>query len=97
MLFLTTQSLPDGLVIEQAFSMVMTSKTIEISNHNSLRVAMTGSNGDFDELLALLDDQAPADANAIIGIQTSTSIVHLPTGNFLYVTIAGTPIVYGES
>ena len=97
MLFLTTHSLPVGLVMEQAFSMVMTSKTIEISNHNSLRVAMAGNHGDFDEVLALLEDQAPDEANAIIGIQTSTSIAHLPGGNFLYVTVAGTPIVYDES
>nr|WP_172623961.1 hypothetical protein [Rhodanobacter glycinis] len=56
MLFLATQTLSEGFVMEQAFSMVVASKTIAISNHDTLRVAMTSSNKDFDEVMALLED-----------------------------------------
>lgn len=83
--------------MQQAFSLIVASKAIEISNKGSLRVAMDGDSNSYDEVIELLTDQAPDEANAIVGIQISTSIWQRSTGDFLYVTIAGTPIVYEES
>jgi hypothetical protein len=44
-----------------------------------------------------LANQAPEGANAIIGIQISTSSQQFTNGTFLYLTAVGTPIIYEKS
>jgi len=96
MLLLTTSSLPDGLVVKEAFTMVLINKAIEVSNKGVLRGLLEKDRNEYQEALDFLASQAPQDANAIIGIQISTSTQQFSNGTFLYLTAVGTPIIYGE-
>ncbi|MBT0964240.1 hypothetical protein [Denitromonas iodatirespirans] len=51
MLFLTTQTLPKGLVMKEAFSIILTNKTIEISNKGLIRGVLEGNRNEYDEAL----------------------------------------------
>lgn len=94
MLLLTTQSLPEGLVIKETFTMVLVNKAIEVSNKGIIRGLLERSRNEYQEALDFLATQAPQEANAIIGIQISTTTQQFPNGTFLYLTAIGTPIVY---
>lgn len=96
MLLLTTSVLPEGLVIEKAFSMILVSKTIEVSNKGIVRGFMERNRNEHNEAIAFFQSQAPSNANAIIGVQVSTSTQNFSNGMFLYMTIIGTPIIYRE-
>ena len=94
MLLLTTSSLPEGFIFKEAFSMILINKTIEVSNKGIIRGLMEKSRNEYQEALDFLVSQAPEEANAIIGIQISTSTQQFSNGTFLYLTAIGTPVVY---
>lgn len=92
MLLLTTPTLPEGYVIEEVFSMLLANKTIEISNKGMVRGLLERGRNEYNEALELLENQAPEGANAIIGIQISTTTQQFSDGTFMYLTMVGTPI-----
>lgn len=96
MLLLTTPVLPEGLVIKEAFSMILVNKTVELSNKGFIRGFMERNRNEYEEAIAFFKSQAPSNANAIIGVQVSTSTQNFSNGTFLYMTIVGTPIIYRE-
>ena len=93
MLLLTTHILPAGYVIKQAFSLILMNKTIEISNKGMVRGLLERDRNEYNEALELLASRAPEGANAIIGIQIATTTQQFSDGTYLYLTIAGTPVV----
>ena len=97
MLLLTTSSLPEGFVVKEVFTMVLVNKTIEVSSKGVLRGLFERNRNEYQEALDFLASQAPNEANAIIGIQVSTSTQQFSNGTFLYLTAVGTPVVYSEA
>ncbi len=92
MMLLTTRALPEGYVIKEVFSMLLMNKTIEISNKGIVRGLLERDRNEYNEALELLESQAPEGANAIIGIQISTTTQQFSDGTFLYLTLVGTPV-----
>lgn len=97
MLLLTTPTLPEGLVLKEAFSLVLANYAIEVSTKGLLRGLFEKKRNEYEDAFALLASQAPKEANAIIGIQISTSTQQFANGTFLYLTLVGTPVIYGEA
>ncbi len=93
MLLLTTQALPEGMFIKDVFSMVLINKAIEVSNKGVIRNMLERTRNEYQEAMDFLVEQAPSEANAIIGIQVSTSTQQFSNGTFLYLTAVGTPVV----
>lgn len=96
MLLLTTQSLPEGVFIEEAFNMVLINKAIEVSSKGVIRGLLERNRNEYQEAIDFLVNQAPSEANAIIGIQVSTSTQQFSNGTYLYLTAVGTPVVLGK-
>jgi regulator of nucleoside diphosphate kinase len=95
MLLLTVPTLPENCVVETAYSLVYANHRIEISNKGFLRNLIEPKNTDeFAVAFELLAKFAPPEANAIIGIQVSTSTQHFSDGTFMYLTLVGTPVQY---
>ena len=94
MLLLTIPSLPEGLVVKEAFPMVLVNQAIRVSDKGIIRGLLERNRNEYAEALEFLTSQAPQEANAIIGIQISTSTQQFSNGTFLYLTAIGTPIVY---
>jgi|GEM_PF-1172904 len=93
MLLLTTHLLPKGYVIKEMYSMLLMNKTIQISEKGMVRGLLERDRNEYNEALEFLEKQAPEGANAIIGIQISTATQQFADGNYLYLTIAGTPVL----
>ena len=96
LLLLTTQTLPQGFVVKEAYTMILANKTIEISNKGIVRGHLERNRNEYDEAIEFFKSLAPREANAIIGVQVSTSAQNFSNGTFLYMTIVGTPVLYGE-
>jgi uncharacterized protein YbjQ (UPF0145 family) len=94
MLLLTTQTLPEGLIVKEAFSLVLINQAIEVSSKGFIRGLLEKKRNEYQEALDYLASQAPKEANAIIGIQVSTSTQQFSNGTFLYLTAVGTPVTY---
>lgn len=97
MLLLTTQNLPVGYVIEEAYSLVLANKTIQISDKGLIQNLFGKPRNEYNEALDFLASLAPEGANAIIGIQISTATQHFENGTFLYLTMIGTPVRLSNS
>ncbi len=94
MLLLTTDRLADGYEIEEMYSMVQITKMIEVSNKGMVRNFLERDRNEYQEALNFLASSAPSEANAIIGIQATSSTQQFSNGTFLYLTYIGTPIIY---
>ncbi len=94
MLLLTTESLPEPCKIIEMYSMVQITKTVEVSNKGMLRGYLERDKNEYQEALDLLASSAPSEANAIIGIQATSSTQQFSNGTYLYLTYIGTPITY---
>jgi regulator of nucleoside diphosphate kinase len=97
MLLLTTPTLPQGLIVKEAFSLVLINQAIEVSNKGIIRGLLQRKRNEYQEALDFLEAQAPKEANAIIGIQISTSTQQFSNVTFLYLTAVGTPVIYSEA
>ena len=91
---LNTPTLPDGLIVKEAYHMVFIVYPVEISNKGLVRNVLDRKRNEYQEAFDLLAAQAPKEANAIIGIQVSTAAQAFSNGTFLYVTLTGTPVLY---
>lgn len=94
MLLLSTDTLPSDYVIKEMFSMIQITKSIEVSNKGVLRGFLERDRNEYQEALDLLASSAPSEANAIIGINVSSSTQQFSNGTFLYLTYIGTPVTY---
>lgn len=96
MLMLTT-SLPAHLKLVKSFPMIWSVSQVEISNKGLLKKVLQGAGNEYQEAFDALNGQVPAEANAVVGIQVSTTSQEFSNGTFLYVTLIGTPVLYEES
>lgn len=97
MLLITTSILPQGIEIKESFSVVMATHSFQISKKSAFS-SLFGSNKE-ESIADVMNDliaQCPGTANAIIGIQISTTSQQLSDGAFLYITAIGTPVNYGR-
>jgi regulator of nucleoside diphosphate kinase len=99
MLLLTTSELPEGLVVKDAYSLVWVTHVIQISQKTVVQsiggfFSGTKNRDEFNEALRGLSAKAPSQANAIIGIQSSSTSQQFSNGAYLYLTLVGTPITY---
>lgn len=79
-----------------AFSMILANSAIEISRKGLIRGVLERGRNEYDEALQHFIALAPKEANAIIGVQVSTSTQQFGSTAYMYMTIVGTPIVYHE-
>ena len=97
MLLMTTETLPQGLVITKSYSMIFFNGQIEISAKGLIRGLIERNRNEYQETLNQFASLAPHEANAIIGIQVSSAIQQYKNGTFQYLTFVGTPITYTEA
>ncbi len=91
----TTDLLPVGLEVKETFSLIQFTGTIEVSR-NLLKKLFGKKRNEYQEILDGFESYAPSEANAILGVQISTSTQDFSNGTFLYVTYIGTPAIIGE-
>ena len=96
MLLLTTDHIPGRHEITFVYSMIEVTYTIQISQKGFIKALLDRNRNEHQEALNLLARQAPADANAIVGIKVSTASQDFGNGVFLYLTYIGTPVIYAE-
>nr|WP_298167028.1 hypothetical protein [uncultured Pseudomonas sp.] len=92
-LLLTTENLPEGIVVKEIFGMIQITGTVEVSNKGVIRGLLERKKNEYQEVVDAFIRSAPSEANAIIGVQISTSAQNFSNGTFLYVTYIGTPAV----
>lgn len=92
-LLLTTEHLPEGIVVKEIFGMIQITGTVEVSNKGVIRGLLERNKNEYQEVIDAFIRSAPSEANAIIGVQISTSVQNFSNGTFLYVTYIGTPAV----
>jgi uncharacterized protein YbjQ (UPF0145 family) len=95
-LMLSTNQLPAGTEVKLIYSMIQLSSKIEISSKGLIRSLTEGSKNEYQEALEQFGRLAPADANAIIGVQISTTTQQFTNGTFLFITYIGTPALLGD-
>lgn len=91
MLMITTQNLPEGFKIKQVFPLVMAVHTFQLSKKHIIAKLFGDQEEKLEDVFNDLASQAPAGANAIIGIQLSSTSQQFSNGALLYLTAIGTP------
>lgn len=89
----TTENLPEGLVVKEVFGMIQITGTVEVSNKSLIRGIFERKRNEYQEVIDAFVETAPKEANAILGVQISTSAQNFNNGTFLYVTYIGTPAI----
>lgn len=89
----TTDNLPEGIVVKEVFGMIQITGTVEVSNKGMIRGLFERKRNEYQEVIDAFVDTAPTEANAILGVQISTSSQSFNNGTFLYVTYIGTPAI----
>jgi regulator of nucleoside diphosphate kinase len=92
-LLITTENLPEGIVVKEIFGMIQITGTVEVSNKGVIRGLLERNKNEYQEVIDAFIRSAPSEANAIIGVQISTAVQNFNNGTFLYVTYIGTPAV----
>ena len=92
-ILLTSDNLPEGMSVKQVFGLTQVTGTVEVSKKGMIRGLLEKDKNEFQEVIDSFIKSAPAEANAIIGVQISTSSQQFTNGTFLYVTYIGTPAV----
>ena len=67
---------------------------IRVSAKGLIRGILERNRNEYQEAIDALTSRAPREANAIIGLQVSTSTQQFSDGTFLYLCLCGTPITY---
>jgi uncharacterized protein YbjQ (UPF0145 family) len=96
-LLLTTDHIPGEREITMAYSMIEITYRIQISQKGVIKAFLERNRNEHQEALELLAKQAPADANAIVGIKVSSATQNFGSEAFLYLTYIGTPVIYAEA
>jgi uncharacterized protein YbjQ (UPF0145 family) len=89
----TTENLPAGLLVKEVFGMIQVTGTVEVSNKGMIRGLLERKRNEYQEVIDSFVNSAPSEANAILGVQISTSSQQFSNGTFLYITYIGTPAV----
>ncbi len=89
----TTENLPDGVIVKEVFGMVQVTGTVEVSKKGAIRGFLDRNKNEYQEIIDSFVSSAPSEANAILGVQISTSSQSFNNGTFLYITYIGTPAV----
>ncbi|QEQ96277.1 hypothetical protein [Neptunomonas concharum] len=87
----TTENLPEGLIVKEVFGMIQVTGTVEVSNKGVIRGLLERKRNEYQEVIDSFVNSAPSEANAILGVQISTSSQQFSNGTFLYITYIGTP------
>ncbi|WP_411878468.1 hypothetical protein [Polaromonas sp. YR568] len=88
--------MPGELEITFVYSMIEVTYRTQISQKGVIKAFLDRNRNEHQEALALLARQAPADANAIVGIKVSSAAQDFGSEAFLYLTYIGTPVIYAE-
>jgi uncharacterized protein YbjQ (UPF0145 family) len=94
MLILTTSALPEGCTIKEMYSMILINRAIEVSDKGLIRNLLERERNEYQEAIDSLVALAPKEANAIVSLQVSTAVQQFSDGVYLYLTLAGTPVIY---
>lgn len=97
MLLLTTDHIPGEHEITFAYSMIEITYRTQISQKGIIKAFLDRNRNEHQEALDLLARQAPANANAIVGIKVSSATQNFGNEAFLYLTYIGTPVTYAEA
>ncbi|WP_371194775.1 hypothetical protein [Glaciecola sp. SC05] len=92
-LILTNNTLPEGMVIAEVFSMIQFTGTIEISDRGIVVGLFEKKRTEYQDIIDNFAASAPAEANAITGVQISTTTQAFEGITYLYITYVGTPVV----
>jgi len=82
----TTDNLPEGTIVKEVFGIIQVTGTIEVSKKGMIRGIIEGKRNEYQEVIDSFVNSAPAEANAILGVQISTSSQQFGNGTFLYAT-----------
>ena len=93
----TTENLPKGCVVKETFGMIQVTGMVEVSNKGMIRGLLERKKNEYQDVIDSFVDSAPVEANAILGVQISTSSQQFSNGTFLYVTYMGTPAIIEET
>jgi len=92
-LLLTTDKLPAGMAISEVFNMVQFTGTVEISERGVVVGLFERKRTEYQDIIDAFSASAPNEANAIMGVQVSTSTQAFSDTTYLYITYVGTPVV----
>jgi regulator of nucleoside diphosphate kinase len=92
-LLLTTDKLPAGMAVAEVFNMVQFTGTVEISERGVVVGLFERKRTEYQDIIDAFSASAPNEANAIIGVQMSTSTQAFSDTTYLYITYVGTPVV----
>lgn len=89
----TTEVLPEKYVIKEMFQMIEVHDSTIISKQSLLDRVFSGKKNRVHELLKTFASAAPKEANAILGVKTSTTAASFSNESYLMVTHTGTPAI----
>jgi regulator of nucleoside diphosphate kinase len=92
-LLLTSDKLPEGMAIAEVFSMVQFTGTVEISDRGIVVGLFERKRTEYQDIIEQFSASAPAEANAITGVQVSTATQAFKDVTYLYITYVGTPVI----
>ncbi len=96
-LLFTTERLPEGFVVKKMFGLIQMTGTVEISKKADAKGSVDREKNDYQNILDNFRAAAPREANAVLGVQISTSAQSFSNGTFLFVTYIGTPAIIEQS
>ncbi len=96
LLFSNGCQLPEGMEVKTIYPMIQYTGQVEISQKGLLKQIIEKNRNEYQEIMDGFVGTAPAEANAIIGVQVSTTSESFKDGSFLYVTYIGSPAIISE-
>ena len=86
-------ALPSEIRVRRTFDMIVHTGTVDIRPRGQSSV-----DDQSEDVKEEFVDMAPEEANAIIGVQVATDVVHYDVGGggVMYVTFAGNPAILDE-
>lgn len=88
--------IPENMEIKTIYPMIQFTGQVEISEKGPLKTIMEKNRNEYQEIMDSFITAAPFEANAIIGVQVSTTSQSFSDGAFMYVTYIGNPAIVGE-
>jgi regulator of nucleoside diphosphate kinase len=92
-LLLSTDKLPEGMAVSEVFSMIQFTGTVEISERGVVVGLFERKRAEYQDIVDAFSASAPNEANAILGVQMSSSTQAFGDVTYLYLTYIGTPAV----
>lgn len=92
-LLLTSDNLPQGMVVAEVFNMIQFTGTVEISDRGVVVGMFERKRTEYQDIIDHFAQSAPSEANAITGVQVSTTTQSFADVTYMYVTYIGTPVL----